>query len=291
MHNLRSTAALALVLAFSGCMTSGIAARSLPGQQALATDGLRLRYASLDPGAAGTGLLFIHGWSGTRDHFAESMQHFAGTYPVAALDLGGHGESEAGREAWSFEILASDVVSVLDELGWQEVVLVGHSLGGPLAVLAAQSAPNRVRGVIAVNALHDVETRPNRESLDVILPAIRSDFAAYTRKMVETLVSRERQGLRRRLATDFKAQDVRVATAILELYPEFDMAAALAACPAPVRAINGSDKASLLDRNRRFDPDFEVEVLEGLGGYLMLEDPARFYGALERALRAIQAGA
>ena len=265
MHCLRSIAALVLACFTLGCASSKPVAPSLPGQEFVASDGLRLRYTSLakkgqgvNPSVQGTGLLFIHGWCGSREHFAGAMERFAQTHPVAALDLAGHGESESGREVWSFEGLASDVAGVLDQLGWEDAILIGHSLGGPLAVIAANAKPDKVSGVIAVNALHDVARRPDRASLEAALPLIKSDFRAYSQAVIEASVPRDRRDLRKRLSVDFEGQDLRVATAILELYPDFDMAATLAACPVPVRAINGSDKTSRQDLNRRFDPDFEA---------------------------------
>lgn len=288
---LRSVPLICALALSCGCsspapdVAAAIPAPALPPSAAtLAPDGLRLAYSQAGPGNEKAGLLFVHGWCGQRGHFAEAMEHFGSERPVAALDLGGHGESGRGREDWTFDVLAADVVAVLDQLGWDDAILVGHSLGGPLCVVAAGQAPERVRKVVVVNALYDVSQKPDREVLRAALPALEADFAGQSELLVGGLVPASRKDLRKRLADDYRRQDSRVALAVLKQLPDFDMAAALAACPVPVTAINGSDKPTRLSINRRSDPDFEAQTLDGLGPYLLLEDPERFFYALASEL-------
>lgn len=277
--------ALALAGGCSSPAPQADPAPSLPlSGTATSPDGLRLAFSQSNPGTGQTGVLFVHGWCGQRGHFAETMDHFGSERPVAALDLGGHGESGKGREEWTFEALAGDVVAVLGELGWDDAILVGHSLGGPLCVVAAGMAPERVRKVVVVNALHDVTQKPDRAALRAALPALEANFAGQSEVIVGTLIPGDRKDLRQRLAADYRRQDSRVAISILKQLPGFDMESALAECPVPVVAINGSDKPTRLAVNRRLDPDFKAETLDGLGPYLLLEDPERFFYALQGEL-------
>jgi 3-oxoadipate enol-lactonase len=71
----------------------------------------------------------------------------AGTFRVYALDLRGHGAS--GRPgAYSVELMRDDLWAFLDRLGIDRVTLVGHSLGGMVACLAAQDRPERVARLV-----------------------------------------------------------------------------------------------------------------------------------------------
>ncbi len=54
----------------------------------------------------------------------------------------------------------ADVQAVVEYLGLEKVILVGHSMGGPVALEAARLMPDRVIGVIAVDALQDADCEP-----------------------------------------------------------------------------------------------------------------------------------
>ena len=273
------------------CLAACAAApREVPGasvQETLAQDGVRLVYCAVehqaaDPGLAG--LLFVHGWSGERSHFDGSLERFATQRRVAALDLAGHGDSGAGRELWTQQAFARDVISVLDELGWQEAILVGHAMGGPVSLIAASAAPERVQGVVVVESLRDASQVFDPAVAEAMAAALETDAKATLAEFYAYLLPGELDGLRRQLLKQVADQDPAVSAAVMRLLPSLDKQAALSACPAPVRAINASDPPTAVESNRRFDPDFEVELLDGLGRFLPLEDPVRFHAALARAL-------
>lgn len=273
------------------CLSSCAAApREVLGasvREAVAQDGVRLVYSvveleAADPGLAG--VLFVHGWSGERSHFAGSLEHFAPQRRVAALDLAGHGDSGTGRELWTQQAFARDVISVLDELGWQDAILVGHAMGGPVSLLAAAAAPERVRGVVVVESLRDASQIFDPAVAEAMAAALEIDEKATLTEFYAYLLPAEQDGLRRQLLRQAADQDPAVSAAVMRLLPSLDKQAALSACPAPVRAINAADPPTAVEGNRRFDPDFEVELLQGLGRFLPLEDPARFFAALARAL-------
>lgn len=273
------------------CLAACAAApREVPGatvRETLAQDGVRLVYTVVEHAAASQelpGVLFVHGWSGERSHFAGSLEFFAQQRRVAALDLAGHGDSGTGRELWTQQAFAGDVIRVLDDLGWERVVLVGHAMGGPVSLMAAASAPERVQGVVVVESLRDASQVFDPAVAEAMAAAVESDAQAFWSEFYKHLLPAEMVGLRRQLTGQAADQDPVVSAAVMRLLPSTDKQAVLGACPAPVRAINGADPPTAVEANRRFDPDFEVELLEGLGRFLPLEDPARFHAALARAL-------
>ena len=113
------------------------------------------------------------------------------------------------------------------------------------------------------------------------------DWQSAMEGFIGAMVPAEQPDLRRRLLRDVSAQDAEVAVAVLRSYPQVNMGQTLADCPCPVRAINAPMPPTSLSSNRSLDPDFEVEILDGLGHFLLLEDPQRFHGALDRALAAL----
>lgn len=85
---------------------------------------------------AGRPVLFLHGVTLAATIWSGQLAALAGDFRVLALDLTGHGRSEAGPGTLRLDGVAADVVAVLETLGLEDVVLVGHSMGGMAALSA-----------------------------------------------------------------------------------------------------------------------------------------------------------
>src|SRR5688500_10631395 len=81
-------------------------------------------------GAGAPALVFVHGWSCDRGYWAGQIEPLSRQFTVVAIDLAGHGESGLGRKNFSMESFGDDVAAVVNRLGLQRVVLIGHSMGG-----------------------------------------------------------------------------------------------------------------------------------------------------------------
>jgi len=105
-------------------------------------------------GEAGPRLLLLHS-IGLDLHSWDAMAPLlAGRCRLVAVDLPGHGESDRPPEVdYSLPALGERVILLLDELGWEEAILVGNSLGGGTALAAAVAAPSRVTGLVLVNSV------------------------------------------------------------------------------------------------------------------------------------------
>ena len=124
---------------------------------ATSPDGIPIRYH-----AAGRGdpaLVFVHCGGCEQGFWDGQMAHFAAKHRVVALDLAGHGQSGVGRKDWTMPAFGQDVVSVVEALGLKRVVLIGHSLGGPVVLEAARRMPGRVAGLVLVDTMVDFEQR------------------------------------------------------------------------------------------------------------------------------------
>jgi pimeloyl-ACP methyl ester carboxylesterase len=104
-------------------------------------------------GPAPSGLLLLHGGAAHAHWFDAVAAALAAGRHVVALDQRGHGESAwASPPAYATQDFAGDIVGVLDRLGWEAVVLVGHSMGGHNALACAAWHPERVRGLVIVDS-------------------------------------------------------------------------------------------------------------------------------------------
>ncbi|NIL54154.1 alpha/beta fold hydrolase [Streptomyces sp. 2BBP-J2] len=116
-------------------------------------DGAELAYDDEGPrDSASTPLVLIHGWTADRHRWDHQTAHFSPHRRVIRLDLRGHGES-TGAGVPTIDALARDVVALLDHLGVDRFIPVGHSMGGMTAQTLALTHPGRVERLVLVNSI------------------------------------------------------------------------------------------------------------------------------------------
>ena len=120
-------------------------------------------------GKGDTALVFLHGWCGDRNFWKYQVKPFAAEFKVVAIDQAGHGESGKDRKDWTIDSLAGDVAAIVKELDLKRVILIGHSMGGPVALLAAKKIPGVAVGVVGVDTLQNVEFKMPEERIDEFL--------------------------------------------------------------------------------------------------------------------------
>jgi pimeloyl-ACP methyl ester carboxylesterase len=98
-------------------------------------------------------IAFLHGWLLSRAYWNPLIDQLQSNFPCLSYDLRGFGSSGIGdRDEYSLDSYAQDLEEMLDHLGITKVWLVGHSLGGSIALLSANLLGDRVLGVICLNA-------------------------------------------------------------------------------------------------------------------------------------------
>jgi pimeloyl-ACP methyl ester carboxylesterase len=224
-------------------------------------------------------LVFIHCWACNRSFWREQLDVFAEDHTIVALDLPGHGASGRDREEWTLAGYADDVVRVVDALDLDRVVLVGHSMGGPVSLLAAARLGDRAQGVICVDALHDAGFVWREEAARQWIAGFEQDFEGAMRNAVAGMVPWD-SVLRDWIAAQGLLADREAMTALIHEFSRFDLAAALSAAGAPVRCINAAPYGeyslpTAVETNRRY-ADFDATIMEGVGHYLHLERPEEF---------------
>lgn len=99
----------------------------------------------------GIPVLFLHSFGGSSEHWKQQLDHVRQHRQAAVFDFRGHGRSDsANNSAYAVEQLVKDVEAVMDELGWDKAILVGHSMGGSTAIAYADAHPNKVAGLMMV---------------------------------------------------------------------------------------------------------------------------------------------
>jgi pimeloyl-ACP methyl ester carboxylesterase len=215
------------------------------------------------------------------------MLHFGTSYTAVALDLAGHGESASDRDTWTMEAFGEDVACVLDALDVKAAVLVGHSMGGPVAVEAALSRPNRVIGVVGADSFFDFYGDPYDAS------ELRSDFEARMKDISQGMFDLESHPEQAVFAEAMAAQSMDVAVGARLAISEWGSTCfenSVRRLRVPVRTIQqkrDDDGLGQLHQLAPRLPTFDVREIEDVGHFVMLDDPETFNRHLDECLAEI----
>jgi pimeloyl-ACP methyl ester carboxylesterase len=257
---------------------------------ARAPDGVSIAYDVR--GAGDPTLVFVHCWACDRTFWKEQVDVFAEDHRVVTLDLAGHGESGREREAWSVLGLAGDVEAVVDELGLERVVLVGHSMGGPVSLEAARRMPGRVLGVACIDTLHDLSARFPKELAEQLVALYRADYAGTMAASVGYMFPFARPELESWVAERASLADPEGTIALLADFTDLDLPSVARQLRVPVRCVNvepveGYGQPTNIEGNQEL-LDFDARLIGGVGHYVQLERPAELNDALRWAIGEIE---
>jgi len=253
-----------------------------------ASDGVPIHYAVQGKGEPA--LVFIHCWSCNRHLWDNQVAEFSKTHLVVTIDLPGHGESGLERKNWTVESFGDDVKTVVTKLNLKRVVLIGSSMGGPIALEAARRMPDRVVGIVPVDTLQNVESKLTPEQLEGVFKAMEADYKGASASLMNQFFFSPSTpaAVKERVLADIASRPPETAIAILKGIFAYDAAPALKETKVPIRAINSDRNPTSLEVNRKYAPQFDVVLIKGTGHYPMLEDPTRFNAMLTDILRQMK---
>lgn len=119
--------------------------------------------------------LFLHGWLDNAAAFERCLplflQRLGPDVDLVAIDMAGHGKSDHRQGSYLIVEFAADALLVADALSWSTFSLVGHSLGGNAAAIAAGTQPNRVSRLVLLDILGSYGKEP-QEGPDALSKSI-----------------------------------------------------------------------------------------------------------------------
>jgi pimeloyl-ACP methyl ester carboxylesterase len=247
-------------------------------------DGVPIRYEA--SGKGGPAIVFVHGWCCDRHYWDAQIPHFAKTHRVVALDLGGHGESGRGRKAWTVSAFADDVKAVVNALHLERVVLVGHSMGGPVIVEAARKMPTQALAIVPVDIFNSVGTNSSPEAREAFIAPMETDFKTATKEFVAKYLFNPGTDptLVERISSAMASMPTEIGVGAMRGLWAYDSAQALADVKVPIHVINSDRRSTDLEAARRYAPQFEMVAMKGVGHFVMIEDPATFNRLLDEEL-------
>ncbi|MDD5719247.1 MAG: alpha/beta hydrolase [Candidatus Krumholzibacteria bacterium] len=265
-------AVLASLAMLAGCQTDDKAA--LRTGVATSPDGVPIAFTV---SGRGPGVVLVHCWCGNQSFWADAMADLARDHCVLALDLAGHGQSGRAREDFTMDAFAADALAAMDAAGIPRAVVVGHSMGGTVALAMAVRAPDRVQRIVGIDNLHQIERGFSTEQLDAFMAPFRDDFAANVPGFVRAMYPADADS-----AAVARASDVMAATppevglsAFRNLFA-FDLAAAARAYARPLHLLNDTRNPVAVDQWQAHGVDVRLKTMDDVGHFPMFTVPAEF---------------
>jgi pimeloyl-ACP methyl ester carboxylesterase len=242
----------------------------------------------------GQPVILLHGWLGSWSYWLDTMEALGAHYRMYALDFWGFGDSGKRRESYLVGDFVDLVGQFMDRLGIVEAPVVGHSMGGTVALSLALSQPRRVPKVAVVGS------PVVGSSLNILLHLAGHPAIAYMVWHMPTLL---RWGIRLsspritrewRKWYDMQIEDLSRTT--LEAFftsiaslREVDLRPKLPGLRQPVMSVHGvgdnvvnPDQAALIGR---YVNGARVEMMPGSRHFPMLDEPAAFNERLHSFLK------
>lgn len=256
---------------------------------AIAPDGVHVQYHVY--GSGEPTLVLIHGWSCDSNYWREQVPVLKQKYTVVTVDLAGHGGTDGNRSEWTIARFGQDVATAMAAVPSRQLVLVGHSMGGPVALEAARLLKGRALGVIGVDTFNTLGApRPSQAQVDAIIKPFEEDFIGHTRELVtrHLFPAEGNRDLANKVAYDMSLSPPRIAIPALRALFEYDYADTLKDLEIPIAGIfSGLGEPVNQSRIRKAVPKFRFVILDGVGHFLMMEDPAAFNAALESEIQSL----
>ncbi|MGH9315507.1 MAG: alpha/beta fold hydrolase [Thermoanaerobaculia bacterium] len=240
-------------------------------------DGWRIHYKSLGRGRQT--LIFLHGWTCDLEFWRFQTPFFAKHSRVLAIDLPGHGQSEKPEIPYTMDLFARAVDAVMRHEGVDSTVLVGHSMGTPVARQFYRLFPGKTLAIVSVDgSLRALLTDPAQVE-KFLAPYRAPDYKEALGKMADSMFSAATPPEMR-----VQMRDVMLAT------PQHVVVGAGEAMfdpsiwkddpiEVPVLVVLAKSPFWTADYEtyvRRVCPYLEYRVLEGVGHFLMVDRPQEF---------------
>jgi len=238
---------------------------------------------ALDDGGRGSlPVLLVHSLAGNAGQWTEQLGHLRRSHRAIAVDLRGHGRSEPPEDGdYSLAGMADDIAAVAETLGLERFVLVGHSMGGGVALTYAGRHPDRVAALVLVDPIGDGKQIPPAEA-QTFLAGFEANYDS-TIQAYWTSIAGPDSAIRERLLVDLRATPRAAVTAILREVMRFDPDPALARYAGPKLSIVTPHNDMPFSLHR-LGKGFPHQVVDGTGHWIQLEKPDELNRILDHFL-------
>lgn len=249
-------------------------------------EGAALRYS--DNGQGGPPLLFIHGWCCDHRFWRGQVSAFEKRHRVVAIDLRGHGESDKPDQDYTIAGFVDDLAWLCGETGIERPVVIGHSMGGVIALNLVRERAGLARAAVLADSPVVPLPAALRPTADATLAALKSPAYVETAKaFVGAFMFREDSdpALRQWVVDGMASAPQRVMWSALEsTLSEENMPAG--PLPVPALYVRAATQMASADELRGRYPGMVVEEIDS-AHFLQMEKPAAFNEMLGQFLEGL----
>ena len=139
----------------------------------------------------GTAVVLLHGFLENQTMWQYLAPVLATKYRVITIDLLGHGNTDCLGYVHTMEDQADMVHYVLHELKIRKSVLIGHSMGGYVALAFAELYPDNVKGLVLLNSTSRADSDERKLNRDRAIAAVKQNYTAFVRMSIANLFSED----------------------------------------------------------------------------------------------------
>lgn len=249
------------------------------------SDGVEIVY--YEKGTGNKTLLFIHGYGCNSKYWWAQLQHFSKNYRVISIDIGGHGESGTNRNDYTMANFGGDVVAVMNEENIKQSYLIGHSMGGPVALEAAVVLQDRVTAIIGVDTFHNIAKGPASPFVKLMVNTMFRFRQSSSTNDAVTKQFREDANLDLKNWVSQKAETTnpRASRGSLSSIIAMDYPTQLKKINVPIITLNSRFWMDTeVEEGHKEYSKYEVSFIDEVGHYVMMEKPTYFNKWLDGVL-------
>ena len=251
-------------------------AQGTPAEKWATFDGNKIRYYDIGDQKKKNALVFIHGWTGNADLWKDSFSAFP-NHRVISLDLIGHGKSDKPKVEYSMDLFARSVEAVMKAANVEKAVLVGHSMGMPVARQIYRANPEKVLGIVNVDG--SIRAFPDRKQFADWIASFRSDYSKTRDQFVEgMLAAMKDENVKAAIRNSNQVTPDYVGISAISQFANDDLWRT-DAIKVPVLGIFAESPFWPPDTesfHRSIAPDLEFHMWKGPTHFLMMEKPKEF---------------
>lgn len=254
--------------------------------QKISRDGVALAYE--EQGQGGPPMVFVHGWSCDHRYFAPQIERFSRDHRTIAVDLRGHGASDAPQQEYTMSAFADDVAWLCRELGAEKPVVVGHSMGAVIALQLAAEHPTVPSAIVMIDGgtRTMVPPPPGGDPLLPLADVMRhaDDLTPVRETIGNMFLPTSDRTLRAWITEAMLSSPRHVIASAWEQLRLVDGASAAQACKVPALYINAATWRPELELFKELCPQLMLAQTVGAGHFNMLEVPDQVNAMIERFL-------
>ena len=251
-------------------------------------DGVQLAYDDTDPGnTARQCMLLIHGWCGDRTALSAQASAFRPTHRVVSVDLRGYGASSSPPGDYTMPAYADDVAWLCGQLHLTRTVVVGHSMGGNVALEVAARHPTLPSQVVLVDSVAFPPLQLSAGFASMVEGASGPDFVAFANGVLRSLcLPTDAYGRQHLQATDsLNAPQHVVASSLRHHTLDYSAEEAAKGCKVPVAYIQAANPLADLAQLQAAMPQLQTARVLGSGHFAPQEVPEQVNAMIARFIR------